>query len=137
MQISAELRRQFHLPEEDEAALNRRGLPWETLMDGNNRWLLVHDFPVPSAYNIQKVTAAIRITPSYPDAQLDMVYFYPSLALSNGRTINRLTPLVICGTTYQQWSRHRTGQNPWRVGEDNIESHLMLVEHWLERELKS
>ena len=137
MQNPVELRRQFHLPEEDEAALNRRGLPWETVVDSGNNWLLVHDFPIPSAYNIQKATAAIMITASYPDAPLDMVYFYPALALNSGQTINCLAPQVICATTYQRWSRHRTYQNPWLVGEDNIESHLMLIEHWLERELKS
>jgi hypothetical protein len=65
-----------------------------------------------------------------------MVYFLPGLALTNGKAIRALTPLMIDGTEYQQWSRHRTPQNPWRAGLDNICTHLLQVDSWLERELK-
>ena len=65
-----------------------------------------------------------------------MVYFYPALALTSGTAIKQLTPSQIDGKQYQQWSRHRTSANPWRPGLDNICTHLLQVDSWLERELK-
>jgi hypothetical protein len=127
-------RRQFQLPEADVNHLNARGLRWETLASGGSRWLLVHDFPVPNGYNVTGVTAAVSISPGYPDAQLDMVYFHPPLARCDGRAIGALSSQVIDGKNFQRWSRHRTPANPWRPGEDDLSSHLALVEHWLERE---
>ncbi len=130
------MRRQFQFGEEDEECLAARGLSWETLIEGNTRWMIIHGYPVPEGYNHRVVDAALRIPPSYPDDQIDMVYFQPGLSLTSGRAIVALTPLIIDGKQYQQWSRHRTPQNPWRPGLDNISTHLLQVDSWLERELK-
>jgi len=46
------LRRDFDLPEEDREHLDARGLPWETVSEGNNQWLLIHDFPIPEGYKL-------------------------------------------------------------------------------------
>jgi len=81
-------------------------------------------------------TAALKIPPSYPDDQIDMVYFSPALALTSGRGIAQLTALTFDGKQYQQWSRHRTAANPWRPGLDNVCTHLLQVDSWLEREPK-
>jgi len=78
----------------------------------------------------------LRIPPSYPDDQIDMVYFYPALALTSGKAIGQLSPLAFDGKQYQQWSRHRTAQNPWRPNLDNVCTHLLQVNNWLERELR-
>ncbi len=129
------MRQQFILPEADISHLQARGFSWETIMERNNRWLLIHGFPVPAGYNQSKVIAAVRIDSGYPDTQLDMIYFYPSLALSNNKSIAALSPRTLDGKTYQQWSRHRTPQNPWRPGEDDLAAHLLLVEYWLKREV--
>lgn len=129
------MRRQFSLPEVDEAHLNARGLDWETIIDGGVRWVLLHGFPLPVGYNQRTAIAAIRIETGYPDTQLDMVYFQPGLARTDGRTIGALSTQALDGKVFQRWSRHRTGQNPWRPGEDDLASHLALVEHWLEREI--
>jgi hypothetical protein len=129
------MRRQFQLGEEDEECLAARGLPWESIIEGGTKWIIVHAYPVPEGYNHRSADAALRISPSYPDDQIDMVYFLPGLALTSGRTILALTPLAIDGKQYQQWSRHRTPQNPWRPGLDNICTHLLQVDSWLEREL--
>ncbi|MGB8508425.1 MAG: E2/UBC family protein [Pyrinomonadaceae bacterium] len=130
------MRRQFLLLEADREHLDARGLAWETIIDSAGRWLLVHEFPVPDGYNLRSVTAAVQIGACYPDAQLDMVYFHPPLVRTDGRAIGALSNQLIDGKTFQRWSRHRTGQNPWRPGEDDIAAHLSLVEHWLEREFK-
>lgn len=129
------MRQQFILPEADISHLHARGLSWESIIERNNRWLLIHDFPIPEGYNHSKVIAAVRIDSGYPDTQLDMVYFYPSLALSNNKPIGALSSQILDGKTYQQWSRHRTPQNPWRPGEDDLAAHLLLVEYWLKREI--
>jgi hypothetical protein len=129
------MRRQFVLPEQDREFLDARGLPWETVRDASAQWLLIHDFPVPARYNCEKVIAALMIMPGYPDAQIDMVYFYPPLSRISGRAINTISDQPLDCKIFQRWSRHRTGLNPWRPGEDDISTHLLLVEEWLEREL--
>jgi Prokaryotic E2 family E len=129
------MRRQFTLPEGDESHMLARGLAWETIVENGVRWLLIHDFPAPGGYNHAKVLAAVKIETGYPDTQLDMVYFYPALARLDGRPIGALSSQTLDGKAWQRWSRHRTAQNPWRPGEDDLSSHLALVEHWLEREM--
>lgn len=130
------MRRQFDLPEEDEECLAAMGREWETLVEGGTKWAILPDYPVPEGYNHQSVTAALRIPPSYPDDQIDMVYFSPPLALTSGKPIGALSALQIDNKTYQQWSRHRTGANPWRPGIDNICTHLLQVDSWLDRECR-
>lgn len=130
-----ELRRDFQLPPEDVQFLEDYGLPWETISDGS-LWVLIHEFRTPG-YNHEKATAAIRIETGYPHAALDMVYFYPPLARQDGRPINATEGTQsIGGKSYQRWSRHRTPQNPWVVGQDNLGSHIILIEDWLAREFK-
>lgn len=130
------MRRQFQLGEEDEECLEARGLAWDAIVENNSKWIIVHEYPVPEGYNFRTAQAALRIPPSYPDDQIDMVYFLPGLALTNGKAIPALTPTTIDGKQYQQWSRHRTPQNPWRAGLDNVSTHLLQVDSWLERELR-
>lgn len=129
------MRRQFQLSEEDEQSLAALGLEWEAVIEATTKWLIIHGYPVPEGYNCRQASAALRISPSYPDDQIDMVYFSPPLALASGRAIRQLTPLVIDGKPFQQWSRHRTAQNPWRPGLDNVSTHLLQVNNWLGREL--
>ena len=130
------MRRAFQLPEEDEDCLAAQGRSWEAIVEGGAKWLIFPNFPIPDAYNHQIVSAALRIPPSYPDDQIDMVYFSPSLALKSGRGISALSELQLDGKTYQQWSRHRTGANPWRPGLDNVCTHLLQVNCWLQREIR-
>jgi len=130
------MRRQFQLGEEDEECLAARGLPWEAVIDNRAKWLIFPDYPVPEGYNVSAASAAIRIPPSYPDDQIDMVYFFPALALKSGKPIGQLSTIALDGKAYQQWSRHRTAANPWRPGLDNTCTHLLQVDSWLERELR-
>lgn len=132
----AELRRQFVLPTADVEFLDGLGLPWETVTDGGAMWLLVREFEVPAAYQPSKVSVALSIPPSYPDAPLDMAYFHPHVVRVDRAAIGGLTDRALDGAVWQQWSRHRTGDNPWRVGQDSIETQFLLVREWLERELR-
>lgn len=125
------MRHEFKLPESDEDALNARALPWETIIDNGGRWLLLHELPVPNGYNHKRVTVAVRIEANYPPAPLDMAYFHPELARSDGKSIRALSPHQIEGRPYQRWSRHYK----WNPAKDTLTSHLLRVEHWLEAEL--
>lgn len=129
-----ELRRQFDLLEDDDVFLKEYGLPWETVTDGSP-WVLIHQFKTPPGYNHDLVTVAIRIETGYPNAQLDMVYFYPALARADGKPIGATdAKQMLDGKEYQRWSRHRTPQNPWVPGRDGLGTHVILIEDWLERE---
>lgn len=128
------MRRQFDLPEGDADHLAARGLLWEALVEAGVRWLLIHDYPVPAGYNVSKARLALRLEPGYPDTQIDMAYFFPHLARPDGRGVGGLANQSLDGQQYQRWSRHRTGENPWRPGVDDLATHLLLVDDWLRRE---
>lgn len=132
----APLRRQFQLPEADQAYLDSLGLPWETVKDNANLWLIIHGWQVPTGYNHEKVTLALLIPANYSDSQIDMVYFREHLARKDGRAIGALARQAICGENWQRWSRHRTNANPWRKDIDDVASHLGLVDEWLRREFE-
>ena len=129
------MRRQFDLTERDRVFLEARSLVWETIIENNQRWLIIHAYRIVGGYDHSYAMAAINISSGYPDTQLDMVYFYPHLALSNGRFIGALTSHHLDGKIWQRWSRHRTQQNPWRAGLDDLSTHFALVDYWLEREV--
>ncbi len=129
------MRKMFQVAEEDEQCLAALERPWEAVIENNAKWLIFPDYPIPEGYNHRSAVAAIRIPPSYPDDQIDMVYFYPALALTSGKAVRQLSPFTFDGKQYQQWSRHRpTGQ--WRPDLDNVCTHLLQVNTWLERELE-
>lgn len=128
------MRRDFDPRPEDLAFLNTYGRPWETISD-HGHWVLIHKFKTHEGYNHQSVSVAVRLETGYPDAGLDMAYFHPALARKDDRQIAG-TDYVreIDGIAYQRWSRHRTNTNPWKAGEDGLETHVLLIEDWLARE---
>lgn len=131
-----ESRRQFELSEDDQQALNALGLTWETVKDGERRLVLVHDFPTDPRYAPEKALAAIQLPAGYSDTQIDMVFFNPPIVRRDGKEIAATGGRVTFDQkTFQQWSRHRTAENPWRPGVDGIGTHLLMVEDWLKREL--
>lgn len=131
------MRRDFELPAFDVEYLDSTGWQWETIREGAANWLLIHQFAAPSGYNHPAVTVALRIEPGYPDAQIDMVYFHPPLARADRQHIGAADSMeMIMGKSFQRWSRHRTSDNPWRPGVDDVSNHLALVTNWLEREFR-
>lgn len=127
-------RRQFRLPANDEKFLENLGLQWETITEDKVMRLVIYGFPVPPGYTHSAVNINFRIEQTYPDSQIDMVYFYPPLALSSGKVIGALSPDVFDGKTWQRWSRHRQPESAWRPGIDDVESHMALVNDWLKKE---
>lgn len=131
------MRRQFDLPSFDTDYLGSIGLDWETIVEGPGRWLLIHKWPVPTGYTVENTTVALQIPPGYPEAQIDMAYFFPALARKDSQPIGRTeSAQALDGKSFQRWSRHRTNEAPWRPGEDDVATHMGLVDDWLEREFK-
>lgn len=131
------LRRDLSLPPADIDFLEASHPDWEVVRDGTAAWLLLPGCPLPDGYTCQVATAALRIESGYPDTQLDMVYFSPQLVRADGKVLRATqTKVTIAGVSFQRWSRHRTRVNPWRAGEDDIQTHMFLVRHWLEREFE-
>ena len=130
------LRRQFEPLPIDRQFLDEYGLPWETLVDGS-QWVLIHDFPTHPGYTHPAATIAVRMETGYPNTELNMVYLYPALARKDGLPIGATQATeTIDGKIFQRWSRHRTAPNPWKIGQDNLGSHVILVEDWLAREFE-
>lgn len=128
-------RRDFALLEADEQYLDSLGLVWETENSGR-RWLVIHDYPLPAGYSASKVTLALDIPPTYPQAQIDMFYVYPVVQLMAGRTIAAAQhPMPIRGLSFQRWSRHRGPGSQWNPSADNVATHLALVETAIAKEV--
>ncbi len=130
------MRRDFALPAEDMEWLESRGANYELVREGTVLRVVVYDLPVPAGYQIDRVAANVRIEAGYPDAQIDMVYFFPALTRTNGKPIGAISPDQFDGKSWQRWSRHRTPANPWRPGLDNLATHFALVHDWLDRETR-
>ena len=130
------MRRDFQLLQADVEFLDAEGYDWETIRNNNVNWLIVKNFVIPDGYNHPSVAMALRIEPTYPDTQIDMMYFNPTIQRTDGKAIGQLSNVTIAGEAWQRWSRHRTGQNPWRPGYDNVSTHILLVRYLLEREFK-
>jgi hypothetical protein len=134
-QKDGSMRSDFSLLSEDAEFLTDKSLRWEALIENRLQWLILYDYPVPEGYNLKSTELALQIPPAYPAAQIDMVYFFPPLVRNSGKAIRALSHQKINGKTFQRWSRHR---NPgeWRPGLDNVATHLLLVDNWLQNELK-
>lgn len=128
-------RRQFRLPEQDEVFLNHLGLTWEAIVENGVMWVIIYAMPLPAGYGRTTTDVAIEILPGYPVTPLDMAYFFPPLARIDGKPIpNADSPRGIDGKTWQRWSRHRVGANAWNPEVDDLDSHMALVNDWIERE---
>jgi hypothetical protein len=129
-------RRDFTLLDADEDHLDRLGLRWETVIEGERRWLLVHGYPVPTGYTVTYTELAIEVPPTYPQAALYGFYAFPPLALTSGSAIPS-TQLrgTIRGREFHGWSRHRGAGDPWNPAKDNIATHFALVDAALAKEV--
>ncbi len=110
---------------------------WADFRDGTTKGMLLGQFVVPTGYTVNATLVALRIEPAYPDTQIDMAYFFPALCRQDEKPIPATgTAEVIDGKTFQRWSRHRTAENPWRPGIDDVSTHLAQVQHWFLREFQ-
>lgn len=130
-------RRQFALQEEDTKFLDSLGLRWEAISAGSSLWIVIYGISAPAGFQVASVDVAIQIAPGYPTSQLDMAYFYPALARTDGKPISRADAVQdLDGKNWQRWSRHRVDASKWVPGVDNLESHFIFIQEWLQREFR-
>lgn len=129
-------RREFQMMPADVEYLDSLGLKWECVKEGPLRVIIIYAWGLAAGYNVPLADVHLRLSDLYPDTEIDMAYFSPALARADGRSINGLSALQCDGRTWQQWSRHRTAESKWRGGEDNVSTHMALVEDWLRAELR-
>lgn len=130
-------RRDFRLPSSDDAFLNSLGVAWETVQEGGVQWVILRQYQLPTDYVPDMVDVVIQISAGYPDAALDMAYFFPPVRRADGRPIpNTEGRVTLLGLAWQQWSRHRTAANSWVHGEDDLASHIHYMDAWLAAEFE-
>lgn len=129
-------RLQFNPLPADVEYLATLGLRWEAIIDGGIRAIVIYQWPLPAGYNVGVADVHVRLTAGYPDAEIDMAYFAPALARADARGIANLSACTFDGREWQQWSRHRIATSKWRIGEDDLSTHMPLVRDWLEAELR-
>lgn len=128
-------RRDFDLLPVDETYLANLAISWETIIEGELRWLVIADYEVPRGYQTDRVQLALLVPPTYPHAQIDMFHVYPPLQKVDGGAIPNLMEQQISGTTFQTWSRHRGQISAWNPRRDNVVTHLALVESAIAKEV--
>jgi len=127
--------RAFALLTVDEAHLDRLGLRWETVNEGQRRFLLIHNYAIMAGYNVDRVVLALEIPPDYPGAAIYGLFTYPPLKLTSGRQIPNPRPdSEIRGQIYSGWSRYRVPIQ-WNADVDNVVTQLALVELALAKEV--
>jgi hypothetical protein len=128
--------RTFALLEIDENYLDLLGMRWETIIEADRRWLLLHDYPLPDGYTTERTKLALEIPSTYPAAQIYGFYAYPPLALVSGRVIPS-TQLrgTLLGVEFHGWSRNRGPAAPWNASSDNVSTQLALVDAALTKEV--
>lgn len=129
------VRMDFAILPDDELYLNSLGLRWDAILESNIKRIVIRDWPLPAGYNVRVVNVNIRLEAGYPDVPIDMAYFHPALSRLDGKAIGALAEDTFDGKAWQRWSRHRTGLSAWRIGTDNVQSHMALVGDWLSEEL--
>lgn len=129
------LRADFLVLDEDAEYLDGKGYIWEALAHPDGKRIVIRGFHPPHGFIPAEVDMFVILPQGYPDTQIDMVYFYPPLARSDGKAIRGLVTSVFEGKNWQRWSRHRTENSQWRQSIDNLGTHLMLVDDFLCAEL--
>lgn len=128
-------RRDAPLLDVDGVFLESYGLRFDVVQEGHI-WIILRNFSLPTGFNVPKADAAIRVEQGYPFTALDMVYFFPALSRLDGKAIPQSdVRQALEGRQYQRWSRHRTGDNPWVPNRDSVETHVYLIEEWVEMEI--
>ena len=119
-------------PEDSEYLDGNYEKRWSIITAGPGKnALLIEHFPIPEGFDCETSTLMVLIPSGYPGSALDMFYFDPSLARSDGEGINALASEVHFERSWQRWSRHYG----WEAGVDSIVRHVEYVKRQLRHEV--
>lgn len=95
---------------------------------GNQRYLVVPNFPAPPHWQHSKVTLLAQIPNGYPAAWMDMFWVDPPLRLQDGREPEAAQVYEHhLGKQWQRFSWHYTdAQKAWRPGHSCLNTHLQF-----------
>ena len=125
------------LPEADAEFLDQKGYRWDVGAADGFINLVIHEFPLPRGYQVNRTSLLIRLPAGYPNSNPDMFWTHPDVVLVNGSypVAADQHDVQYQGHGWQRWSRHFSGL-VWRPGVDNIRSYLVAVRHELEKPVK-
>jgi len=122
----------MQLLEEEELYLQGKGFEFTALDRGAELHLVIHKFPLPTAYVPQNVDLLIRLPAGYPNAKPDMFWTDPWVSLASGQAPQAANVKEIYGDRpWQRWSRHWNAK--WRPGVDGIETFLGSIRNELQK----
>jgi hypothetical protein len=111
----------------DAEALEALDLPWSTQQEGGWTCLVISGWPLPSGYQQSSVDLLLKLSPGYPDIPLDMWWFDPVVARTDGQLIPQTDVREqIVGRVWQRWSRH-LNPGDWKPGVDGVQSFLARI----------
>ena len=77
------MRREFTLTNADRDFLESQNRPWEAILEGQNRWVIIEGFDVPKGYDHEVTLVALLLPAAYPDVQIDMPVETQSTAIQD------------------------------------------------------
>lgn len=120
-------------PEDLEYLVSNYAERWSVISESPGKHgIFIDHFPIPAGFDPRTSTLMILLPSGYPGSALDMFYFAPPLARSDGVTIGALATEHHFDRSWQRWSRHYD----WQPGEDSLLSHVEYVKEQLQREVR-
>lgn len=95
--------------------------------------LLLEGFVLPTGYTPDTATLMLRVPPDYPMGALDMFYFDPAVARTDGTAIGAVGNENHGGRTWQRWSRH--DREAWQPGFHGVATHIARMENTMRTEM--
>ncbi|MCZ0932108.1 MAG: hypothetical protein OXJ52_03030 [Oligoflexia bacterium] len=121
----------FSLPPEDIEYLNVNYPNWKPQFEDSKNGIIICNYLLPKGYNPEKSDLMLLIPDNYPTAKIDMFYFSPDINRIDQANIEALSPETHFQRNWQRWSRHYD----WRVGIDNISTHITYICNQLKSEI--
>ena len=117
------------LLEADEDFIKGKGYSYEVVDQPGLVHLLLHDYPLPEAYDPPKVELLIRLPAGFPNSKPDMFWTIPPVRLAGGGCPEGAgVAETHIGRSWQRWSRHCAS---WRPGVDDLQSYLAAIQNEL------
>ena len=121
----------FSLPSEDREYLKANFPNWEQVSEDSKKGIVIRNYHLPKGYNLKKSDLMLLIPDNYPTTKIDMFYFSPDINRIDRTNIEALSPETHFQRNWQRWSRHYD----WRVGIDNISTHITYIHNQLKFEI--